>query len=105
MSQPPVLMSRRRKPNAPAEAAFTKFVTDSILSNGGHFHYKLKQEIRPVADLQELIERIKSFRDERNWKQFHTPRNLAAEQPRIRSTPRKFWNSQIAVHGSRFFTR
>jgi dCTP diphosphatase len=31
-----------------------------------------------VADLQELIERIKSFRDERNWKQFHTPRNLAA---------------------------
>lgn len=31
-----------------------------------------------MTELQELIQKILSFRDERNWKQFHTPRNLAA---------------------------
>jgi dCTP diphosphatase len=31
-----------------------------------------------VADLPELIRQILSFRDERNWKQFHSPPNLAA---------------------------
>jgi len=31
-----------------------------------------------MPDLQDLIQKIISFRDERNWKQFHTPRNLAA---------------------------
>ena len=29
-------------------------------------------------DLQELIAEIIAFRDERDWAQFHTPRNLAA---------------------------
>lgn len=29
-------------------------------------------------DLDELKERVLAFRDERDWKQFHTPRNLAA---------------------------
>lgn len=27
--------------------------------------------------MQELIDRIKKFRDDRDWKQFHTPENLA----------------------------
>jgi len=31
-----------------------------------------------MSDLQDLIQKIISFRDQRNWKQFHTPRNLAA---------------------------
>ena len=31
-----------------------------------------------MSELQELMQKILSFRDERNWKQFHTPRNLAA---------------------------
>jgi dCTP diphosphatase len=31
-----------------------------------------------VSELSELIRQILAFRDERNWKQFHTPRNLAA---------------------------
>jgi NTP pyrophosphatase (non-canonical NTP hydrolase) len=31
-----------------------------------------------MSELSELIQRILVFRDERNWKQFHTPRNLAA---------------------------
>jgi dCTP diphosphatase len=31
-----------------------------------------------MPDLQALTRKIISFRDERNWKQFHTPRNLAA---------------------------
>jgi dCTP diphosphatase len=30
-----------------------------------------------VSNFFELMQRIKTFRDERNWKQFHTPRNLA----------------------------
>jgi dCTP diphosphatase len=30
-----------------------------------------------MADLDELSELIKAFRDARDWKQFHTPRNLA----------------------------
>lgn len=30
-----------------------------------------------MADIAELTERILEFRDERDWKQFHTPRNLA----------------------------
>jgi NTP pyrophosphatase (non-canonical NTP hydrolase) len=35
-------------------------------------------EIINMSELQELMQKILSFRDERNWKQFHTPRNLAA---------------------------
>ena len=31
-----------------------------------------------MSDLQDLIRKITSFRDGRTWKQFHTPRNLAA---------------------------
>jgi NTP pyrophosphatase (non-canonical NTP hydrolase) len=31
-----------------------------------------------MPDLQGLLQKILSFRDGRNWKQFHTPRNLAA---------------------------
>jgi dCTP diphosphatase len=31
-----------------------------------------------MSELQELMRKILSFRDERNWQQFHTPRNLAA---------------------------
>lgn len=27
--------------------------------------------------MEELIERIRKFRDDRDWKQFHTPENLA----------------------------
>jgi len=27
--------------------------------------------------MEELIQRIKKFRDDRDWKQFHTPENLA----------------------------
>lgn len=30
-----------------------------------------------MNDLDELTKTIKKFRDERDWKQFHTPRNLA----------------------------
>jgi len=29
------------------------------------------------TQLQELTERVLAFRDERNWKQFHSPKNLA----------------------------
>ena len=28
-------------------------------------------------DLQELLKKLIKFRDDRNWKQFHTPENLA----------------------------
>ena len=31
-----------------------------------------------MAEIAELTERILEFRDERDWHQFHTPRNLAA---------------------------
>lgn len=31
-----------------------------------------------MADLQHLQQEILSFRDERDWQQFHTPRNLAS---------------------------
>ena len=31
-----------------------------------------------MSELSELIRQILIFRDERNWKQFHSPRNLAA---------------------------
>jgi hypothetical protein len=31
-----------------------------------------------MADLRDMMQKTKSFRDERNWKQFQTPRNLAA---------------------------
>jgi len=30
-----------------------------------------------MSDIQELIEKIKKFRDERDWKQFHKPKDLA----------------------------
>ncbi len=30
-----------------------------------------------MAKLEELEEEIKEFRDERNWKRYHTPKNLA----------------------------
>ncbi len=29
------------------------------------------------ADLDEILEYLRRFRDERNWGQFHTPKNLA----------------------------
>jgi NTP pyrophosphatase (non-canonical NTP hydrolase) len=31
-----------------------------------------------MSDLADLTEEILRFRDERDWAQFHTPRNLAA---------------------------
>ena len=31
-----------------------------------------------MSTLTELTEQILAFRDARNWKQFHSPRNLAA---------------------------
>lgn len=30
-----------------------------------------------MSDIQHLIKRILAFRDERDWKQFHTPKELA----------------------------
>ncbi len=30
-----------------------------------------------MNELLDIIEQIKKFRDERDWKQFHTPKNLA----------------------------
>ena len=30
-----------------------------------------------MSDLTELTEKIKKFRDERNWKQFHNPKDVA----------------------------
>jgi NTP pyrophosphatase (non-canonical NTP hydrolase) len=30
-----------------------------------------------MNDLKQLLDRLIKFRDERNWKQFHTPENLA----------------------------
>ena len=30
-----------------------------------------------MKDINELLKRLTTFRDERNWKQFHTPENLA----------------------------
>ncbi|MBI2008976.1 nucleotide pyrophosphohydrolase [Candidatus Saccharibacteria bacterium] len=30
-----------------------------------------------MSDLKELSERIKEFRDERDWKQFHNPKDVA----------------------------
>ena len=32
---------------------------------------------QPMSDLSELTKEIVAFRDERDWAQFHTPRNLA----------------------------
>jgi hypothetical protein len=31
-----------------------------------------------MSELQELMQKILSFRDKRHWKQFHTSGNLAA---------------------------
>jgi NTP pyrophosphatase (non-canonical NTP hydrolase) len=31
-----------------------------------------------MHELQDLLQKIVGFRDQRNWKQFHSPRNLAA---------------------------
>jgi hypothetical protein len=31
-----------------------------------------------MTEFPEFMKKILSFRDERNWRQFHTPRNLAA---------------------------
>ena len=30
-----------------------------------------------MSDIQELIEKVIKFRDDRDWKQFHTPKDLA----------------------------
>lgn len=30
-----------------------------------------------MSDIQELIQKIVKFRDQRNWKQFHNPKDLA----------------------------
>lgn len=30
-----------------------------------------------MSDITELTEKIKKFRDERNWKQFHNPKDIA----------------------------
>lgn len=30
-----------------------------------------------MSDIENLIERIKKFRDERDWKQFHNPKDVA----------------------------
>ena len=30
-----------------------------------------------MKEIHEIIEKLRTFRDERNWKQFHTPENLA----------------------------
>ena len=31
-----------------------------------------------MRDLQQVVERIRQFRDERDWKQFHHPKDMAA---------------------------
>jgi dCTP diphosphatase len=36
------------------------------------------EAIRGMPDFTDLLDRIQQFRDERNWKQFHSPKNLAA---------------------------
>lgn len=32
-----------------------------------------------MSDIKELVEKIVKFRDERNWKQFHNPKDLAID--------------------------
>ena len=38
---------------------------------------KLREEIISMSTIQELTEKIKKFRDERDWLQFHNPKDLA----------------------------
>lgn len=43
------------------------------LSNSFTFTKKL----RPMSDIREITDRIVAFRNERNWEQFHNPKDLA----------------------------
>lgn len=40
--------------------------------------HDLKREIRPSPSVDALVEATCRFRDDRDWAQFHTPKNLAA---------------------------
>ncbi len=33
--------------------------------------------MKPISDIEAIIDEIKKFRDERDWEKFHDPRNLA----------------------------
>jgi len=35
------------------------------------------EEIKVNKELKEILDKLIKFRDDRNWKQFHTPENLA----------------------------
>lgn len=40
-------------------------------------YYPIKQQVNDMNELDQLIEKILQFSDERNWQQFHNPKDLA----------------------------
>lgn len=40
-------------------------------------YYPIKRQVNKMNDLEQLREKILQFRDERNWQQFHNPKDLA----------------------------
>ena len=40
-------------------------------------YYPIKQQVNKMNELDQLREKILQFRDERNWQQFHNPKDLA----------------------------
>lgn len=40
-------------------------------------YYPIKQRLNNMNELDQLREKILEFRDERNWQQFHNPKDLA----------------------------
>lgn len=40
-------------------------------------YYLIKKQVNKMNELEQLREKILQFRDERNWQQFHNPKDLA----------------------------
>src|SRR5699024_3538076 len=41
------------------------------------YYYKHKKENYPMNELNDLMQKVNKFRDDRNWRQFHNEKDLA----------------------------
>jgi NTP pyrophosphatase (non-canonical NTP hydrolase) len=59
--------------------SLTNNIVDILCTKAGSGSYKIPREFYGMGMIymEELIKKIILFRDERDWKQFHTPENLA----------------------------
>src|SRR5580704_3227497 len=40
--------------------------------------FRLLSKCNPTMSIEELVQSVREFRDERDWRRFHTPKDLAA---------------------------